>query len=98
MANVYIEDELEEIYNKATARAIARRKRLDYQRNVAAFVDFASNLVSTLAREKEKIPSSRAKVLKGAFNLDKSPIRDYKGAIVGNLFRERFTPSTRRGK
>ena len=98
MSNVYIQDELEEMYDKAEANAKERRKRLNYQRNVAAFVDFASNLVSTIARERGKLPTSRIKEFKGAFKVYSSPNRDYKGNILGSMFRARFTPGASRGK
>ena len=84
MSNIYIEKELQEMYNNASMR---EKERQRHKRNVAAIADFASNLITILGRTKGNKPHRNNNKI---FKKYKTAVTDYKGTIAGDLFRTKL--------
>ena len=97
MANVYFENELKRRLDSAMAREKERLQSAKHRRNVAAMVDFTSNLLSLVGREKgaRYMPVTNSLAQHGgeyakALQRYNGMLNDYKGVIAGNLLRERL--------
>ena len=97
MSNPVFEDELKRRLNSAMAREKERMQQARHRREVAAMVDFTSNLLSLMGRAKgvRHMPVTNSLAQHGAV-YDKAlqrydeTMKDYKGVIAGNLLRERL--------
>ena len=102
MSNSVFEDELKRRLESATVRENERLQQARQRRNVAAMVDFASNLLSLVGREKgvRYLPVTNSVALHGnAYNAAlqryNESLNDYKGVIAGNMLRERLAANKR---
>ena len=94
MDNAYFKEQLKVMSEGASKRYAEQRKAEKHKRNVAALVDFTSNLFSVLGNSGASSIFSPSRKYNGSFNRYSSSLRDYKGAIAGNMFRTRFAPKT----
>lgn len=97
MSNRYVDNELRQMLDSAMERERERLKKASHRRNVAAMVDFASNLISLVGRSKgvrampvTNIQSQYHKSYGAALERYNKAMRDYKGIIAGDLFRQRL--------
>ena len=102
MSNSVFEDELKRRLESAMVRENERLQQARQRRNVAAMVDFASNLLSLVGREKgvRYLPVTNSMALHGnAYNAAlqryNESLNDYKGVIAGNMLRERLAANKR---
>lgn len=94
MRNSYIKEELKRMAEGVSIRRSEQQRAERHRRNVAALVDFTSNLINVLGNSGVSSFNQPSKNHKGSFNRFNSSLRDYKGAIAGNMFRTRFAPYT----
>ena len=102
MSNPVFEDELKRRLNSAMAREKERMQQARHRRDVAAMVDFTSNLLSLMGRAKgvRHMPVTNSLAQHGAV-YDKAlqrydeTMKDYKGVIAGTLLREHFAAGRR---
>lgn len=97
MGNVYLETELKHRLDNAMAREKERLQQAKHRRNVAAMVDFTSNLLSLVGRRNgvRYMPVTDSLAQYGndyskAVQRYNCALNDYKGAIAGNYLRERL--------
>lgn len=97
MNNVVFEDELKRRLERAMVREKERLLQARHRRNVAAMVDFASNLLSLAGRGKgvRYMPVTNALAQHGnaysaALQRYNESLNDYRGEIAGNILRERL--------
>ena len=97
MNNMVFEDELKRRLDSAMAREKERLQQARHRRNVSAIVDFTSNLLSLVGREKgvRYLPVTNSLAQHGnaydkALQRYNETMNDYKGVIAGNLLRERL--------
>ena len=94
MNNAYIKEVLTSMSQGANKRYAEQWKAEKHRRNVAALVDFTSNLISVLGNSGVTSIFSPSRKHNGSFSRYNSSLRDYKGVIAGNMFRTRFAPGT----
>ena len=87
MNNLYTNDELRRIYDSVLLREKRRKELSNHRRNVAAIVDFAS---SVLKRKKPEEQNTGAKEPNRTLQRSNNSMKDYKGTIAGEMFRQRF--------
>lgn len=80
-------DELRRIYDSVLLREKRRKELSNHRRNVAAIVDFASSI---LRREEPKDQNTGVKGQNRALQRSNNLIKDYRGTIAGEMFRQRF--------
>ena len=85
---MYINKELERMFENVAEREKKRCELLKHRRNVAAIVDFAS---SVLRSKKPASQSHGADCDSYVLKCHCSPIRDYKGTVACEMFRKRFS-------
>ena len=102
MSNPVFEDELKRRLDGAMAREKERLQQARHRRDVAAMVDFTSNLLSLVGRAKgvRYMPVSNSLAQHGAAYATAlqrygETMKDYKGVIAGNLLRERLAAGKR---
>lgn len=96
MGNVYIDEGLRRAKQRVDERIRRERKATKQKQNVAAFVDFASNLFTSPGSSATGTLFPKSKVSSAAFNSFITFPKDYNGVVAGNMFRVRF-PSAQRG-
>lgn len=97
MENEYIKKELEQIYSGVSRRREERNEKLKLQRNVAAIVDFVSNLYNVIGHSMATPSFKNSGNRNKSFNKYDSNMRDFKGSIAGDMFRARFISRTGSG-
>ena len=102
MGNVYLETELQQRLDSAMKREKERLQQARHRRNVAAIVDFTSNLLSLAGRRNgvRYLPVTNSLAQHGneyskALERYNGVLNDYKGVIAGNLLRERLAANKR---
>lgn len=97
MSNMDFHAELKERLDNAMAREKERLRQAKHRRNVAALVDFTSNLLSLVGRRYgvQYMPVTNSQAQYGnaynkALQRYNESLNDYKGVVAGNLLRERL--------
>lgn len=97
MGNRYVDKEIRQIMDNAIMREKERLQRANHQRNVAAIIDFTSNLMSLLGR-RNGVRNMPVTALQPTFNKSYADtrqrydamLRDYKGLVADELLRKRL--------